>query len=159
MADRTGMAMGRLRPVYYLENGSGHLMMLPEEIGEGPTMARKMYEERYRAQGFEWREAATLNEVNRLQERLADQYKREAQRRADVLDASDERHYKRSASDLYQRMISSDCGQVEKDFIRAWLDLRGEKKSKWQSEVQNTISYIWARENDDRTRVEDRMRD
>jgi len=157
MADRTGMAMGRLRPVIYLENASGHILLLPEQIGEGTAMPRKMWEERYKSKGYEWREAGTLSEVDQLQRKLVAQEVKERQHQANTLDRVNEEAHKRTASSLYQRMISSDCKPIERDIIRCWLDMQANKKSKWQAHVQNTISYLWSREQDERTRVEDRM--
>lgn len=157
MSDRTGMAMGRLRPVIYLENASGHILLLPEEIGMGTAPARRMYEERYKHQGYDWREAGTLNEIDSLQQRMVAQETKELQHQANTMDRVSEAAHKRTASSLYQRMISSDCSPMERDMIRCWLDMQAAKKSKWQAHVQNTISYLWARENDERTRVEDRM--
>lgn len=151
------MAMGRLNPVYFLENAAGHVMLLPEEIGQGPALARRIWTERYKDHGWDWREAGTLSDVDRLQQRLEAQMVAEEQKRANVMDASDARAHHRTASNLYQRMISADCGVIERDFIRAWLDLKADKRSQWQQRVQETIGYIWARENDQRTRVEDRM--
>src|SRR5580698_4199308 len=77
MPDRTGRALGTLSPVLYFENASGHILLPPVEIGKGDATARKLFEERYKPQGYEWREASTLWDVDRLQKKLQEQAQRE----------------------------------------------------------------------------------
>jgi len=157
MPDKTGYAFRRLRPVIYLENSSGHLLLLPEEIGKGTELARKIYEERYRAQGYEWCEAGTLDDVDKLQQRLAAQERAILQQQADRVGNVNAAAHKRTASSLYNRLTSAGVSQMEKDMIRAWLDLQNDKKCKWQGAVEQTDMYIWAREQDAGTQVADRM--
>lgn len=120
MSDRTGRARGSLDPVIYFENSSGYVILAPIQIGEGSALARKIYEERYRPQGWEWREAGAngLHEVDALQKRLVDQ---ELQRNTAMADKSSyERDIVRRqvADSLRQRMISAGTSEFERDFIR-----------------------------------------
>ena len=156
--DRTGRALGTLRPVIYLENAQGKILLLPEEIGEGQAVARRLYEERYRAQGYEWREAGTLEAVDALQARLTRQEQSALDQTAQKMDAQRERVRGEVASNLRQRMMSNDCSSYERDFITAWLQIREEKRKQFTAIWNQRTHYIWAREQDEKTRVEDRMK-
>jgi hypothetical protein len=155
--DRTGRALGTLRPVIYLEDAAGHLLLLPEEIGQGQATARELYQ-RYKARGYEWREAGTLEEVDELQGRLTRQEQLILDHRAKVADDHRERVRRRVASNLRQQMMSSACTPYERDFIQAWLMLEDNKREQFTQRWNHRQMYLWAREMDESTRVEDRMK-
>ena len=175
MSDRTGRALGTLDPVIYFRNASlktykpdrlttvhlpyGHYILPPVEIGKGPRLARMLWEQRYKPQGYDWCEAGTLNEVDKLQEILVDQEDRINRERGQRMEGIYNAVKARTASNLRQRMISKDCTPYEKDFIQLWLMMEPEKRKKYTQRFSERIGYIWAREMDSRTRVEDRMRD
>ena len=81
MADKTGRALGTLDPVIYFKKIDGpivqagvlienHVILPPVPVGEGPGMARKIWDTRYKKQGYEWCEAGTLAEVQKLQQHM-----------------------------------------------------------------------------------------
>lgn len=155
--DRTGMHMGRVRAVIYFENQSGHILLPPEEIGQGLALARKMYEDRYKHQGYEWREAETWSDVTKLQTRLQEQELKRAAEMRDQSMMSYDAVKARTAANLRQRMQSSDCSQWERDFIECWLQLQPEKRAKYEQRFMERQGYLWAIEQDASRKVEERM--
>lgn len=155
--DRTGRALGSLNPVIYFTNAAGHVLLPPEEIGHGPEIARRMYEQRYRGQGYQWCEAGTLAEVQRLQKRMTEQEMRIRERQAFVDEREREKIHRETAGRLRQRMTSADCKPFERDFIGLWLDMQEEKRVKYTQRWREYNDYIWAVEQDSGTKVEDRM--
>lgn len=156
MSDRTGIAKGSLRPVIYFTHSDGRIILPPESIDE-PGIARMCYERRYRGEGWQWCEAGTLTEVDQLQKRLIDQEERRVSKMVEVNDTWRERMFKYSGDQLRQRMISADTSQWERDFIRTYLSMRESKRNKWRENLTAHNWYIWAREQDDSTKVEDKL--
>ena len=107
MADRTGRAMGTLDPVIYFENSSGHILLAPQEVGQGTQLPRRLYEQRYKHQGYEWREADTLDKVVKLQKRLVEQETAILRHQGQVDEEKRRRVHAETASNLRQRMASS----------------------------------------------------
>ena len=172
--DKTGRAIGSLSPVIYFYNpsmttimigpmivrlGQGHILIPPCEIGHGDETARMMYEGRYKDKGYQWREAGTLNEVDRLQRMLVDQEGRILEAKGAKMDNAREIARQQSSRNLRQRMASGSCSAFERDFIRNWLDMNEEKRKKYNQRFTEYQSYLWAREQDSGTTVEDRMKD
>jgi len=152
----TGFCRGTLRPAIYFENANGQVILPPEEIG-APGTAREMYERQYKHQGWEWREAGTLQELDRLQQRLTDQEVRKNQGRAAAAGMSRDQAFKVTGDALRARMVSSSTSAFERDFIREYLKMRDEKRPKYQNALTEHNYYIFAREMNTGTRVEDRM--
>jgi hypothetical protein len=144
--------------VIYFENYSGHILLPPEEIGKGPALARKIFEERYERQGYMWREAGTLWDVDKLQKRLVDQSQRELDQQAARVSNAREVARSQTRSNLYQRMASSDCDPWEREFIRYWMDLDDQKKKTFEQRFKERNMYLWAREQDSGTRASDRVK-
>jgi len=155
--DRTGMAMGRVRAVVYFENESGYILLPPEEIGQGTALARKMYEERYKQQGFQWKEAETWTEVTKLQARLQEQELKRAVEMRDKSMASYDSVKSRVASNLRQRMQSADCTPYEREFIQLWLAMEPGKRSQFEQRFTEYQAYLWSIEMDANTKFEDRL--
>jgi hypothetical protein len=132
-------------------------MLLPVEIGKGPEVARRLYEERYKHRGYEWREADTWDKVVKLQDRLIEQETRILKHQGETMDQAREKVRKETASNLRQRMASSDCDPWEREFIQNWLQLREDKRKGYRARFEERNQYLWAVEMDSRTRVEDRM--
>ena len=158
-SDRTGHALGTLEPVIYFINAAGHILLPPQEIGQGTVTPREMYERRYRAQGYEWREAGTIYEVDKLQNRLVAQEAKVAGAQSARMDEIRERARRETASNLRQRMCSSSCSAYEREFISLWLGMEEEKRKKYTQRWSERVGYIWSREMDAKTKVEDRMGD
>lgn len=172
MADKTGMALGRLNPVIYFHNKNkhtisdgkvtvhlshGHFVIPPVEVGSGPGLARMIWERRYKPQGYEWCEAGTLSDVDELQERLVEQESRILEAQGVMLDNIREASRRHTSSNLRQRMISADCSPFERDFIKLWMDMDSEKRKKYTQRFTERNMYLWAREMDSGRKVEDRM--
>ena len=168
MSDRTGRALGTLdSPIYFVmvrddhpTYAKGHVMLAPQEIGHGPELARRLFEERYKAQGFEYRDDChTLNDVDRLQKKLQEQEMAIRRRQGEVDERTRQEIHQQTASRLRQRMASRDCKPFERDFIANWLMLQEEKRKKYTQRWTEYTDYIWAREQSSGTRIEDRMPD
>ena len=155
---RTGMAPGRVRPIIYFQNASGYVILAPEQVGEGTALARKMYEERYKHQGWMWCETdGSFADAQRLEKRLQDQAMNEARNMRDRSMEAYDAAKSKIARDLRQRMASSDCSQWERDFIELWLQLAPEKRAKYEQRFMERQSYLWALQQDSGTKVDDRM--
>lgn len=157
LSDRTGRAMGTLRPVIFFENAQGHILMPPEEIGKGVGLARHLWDQKYKQQGYEWREAGTLSDIDRLQNRLITQEQAVLNRQGFVMDQAREHARKQTASSLRQRMASSDCSPYEREFISIWLDMNEEKRKIYTQRFSERNMYLEAREFDSNHKIEDRM--
>lgn len=150
---------GTLEPIIYFENSRGDIVMPPDT-----PSARYFYSEKrdargltYRDHGFEWREAGTLEEVDRLQKRLNDHERRKAEAAAE---RDEEKYRERSRSvrdSLYGRMVSSSTSPYEKEFIKYYLQLREEKRERHRQRFLEATSYLWAREMDKGTLPQDRI--
>lgn len=155
MTDRTGMARGNLRPVIYFQSSSGYCVLAPQEVGHDLSLARRMYSERYR--DWEWREAGTWTEVSSLQSRLQQQALDERKQHRDVSMASYDNAKKKTAEELRQRMQSAGCDEYEREFIRLWLDMAPDKRTKYEQRFMERQNYLWACEMDAGRKVEERM--
>lgn len=149
-------ALGTLNPVIYFENASGYVILPPEEIGK-PGIARMVYEQRYKGEGWEWREAGTLADVDRLQSRLVGQEMSVQRSHADRENLNRDRVYEITGASLRQRMTSSTCTPFERDFIDAYLRMREDRRGVYQQRWTEAQMYLWAREQDSGTKIEDRM--
>ena len=157
MADRTGRAMGTLDPVIYFENSSGHILLAPQEVGQGTQLPRRLYEQRYKHQGYEWREADTLDKIVKLQKRLVEQETAILRHQGQVDEEKRRRVHAETASNLRQRMSSSSCDPWERDFIREWLKLTEEKQKQYTQRFTERNMYLQALEFDSSHKIEDRM--
>ena len=157
----TGRQAGTLDPVIYFENSSGYVILAPQEVGQGTALARKIYEERYRPKGWEWREAGAngLHEVDALQKRLIDQEVSRDNMMADKSSYERDLVRREIAERLRSRMTSAATSEFERDFIRYYLELREDsKRDKYRETLKQRNYYLWAREQDSSTQVDDRMK-
>jgi hypothetical protein len=149
--------MGTLDPVIYFENASGHVLLAPQEIGKGIEVPRMVYEQRYKHQGYEWKEADTLDRVAKLEKRLIEQAVAERARQGQRMDEVRERARSETRSNLRQRMASSDCEPWERDFISIYLDLNEEKRKQYLQRFTERNNYLWGLQMDSKSKIEDRM--
>jgi hypothetical protein len=157
MSDRTGIARGSLSPVIYFERASDNYIIVPGYDAGKPEQARKVYEEKYR-NGWRWCETGSdLASVDRLQKRLVEQEMRRTEQMAETDYNSRERAFKMSGEVLRQRMVSADTTPYERDFIAAYLKLREDKRSKYQQRLTEHNFYLWSREQDASTKIEDKL--
>jgi hypothetical protein len=152
-SERTGIARGSLRPVIYFENKDHYVIIPPEEVGV-VGIARKVYEEKYKALGWEWREASTLHEVDKLQKRLVDQEVRRNSAMADRNSECRDRAFHYSGQILRQRMCSSSTTPWERDFIAAYLKMREDKRDRYRDALTHHNYYLYARENDENKKID-----
>lgn len=160
MSDRTGRKVGSLSAVIYFERADGYCV-LPQFDAGNPALARMIYEQRFKVhptEKWEWREAETLGDVDRLQSRLIAQEEGRKQHMLSVHDGMRSHIRQEIADSLRQRMVSSSTSPFEREAIQYYLQLRDDKKrDKYRGEITTAQHYLWARENDARTKVEDRM--
>lgn len=172
MADKTGMALGKLSPVIYFHHPSkhtitdgrvtvhlshGHYVLPPIEVGAGPGLARMIWEKRYKDQGYQWCEADNLSDVDEFQDRMIEQETRILEAQGQLMDNVREASRRVTASNLRHRMISADCSPFERDFIGYWLAMDSEKRKEFTQRFTERNQYLWACAMDSGTKVEDRM--
>lgn len=168
MADKTGRALGTLSPVIYFEKTNGgitlqgiyherHLALPPIEIGQGPGLARAIWEKRYRPMGYQWCEADTLSKAQDLQQRLIAQETKILQHQGHVDEERRKHVHKQTASSMRQRMASSSCSAYEREFIRLWLEMTEEKQKQYTQRFSERNMYLQALEFDNNHHMEDRM--
>jgi hypothetical protein len=155
MENRTGMCGGTLRPViYFVRKSDMYAILAPTEIGSGIEMAKKAFELKYK-HDWAWCEASTLQEVDVLQKRLANQDIFDAEQRVQLNTERRDRIYKKTGDALRQRMVSSQTTAWEKDFIRAYIDMRNNKRDKYRDALLHRNRYIFAREQDENKNIAD----
>lgn len=98
--------------------------------------------------GYERDGAESLAEVDRLQRKLEEQ--ESAERAADVI--HDERVFgpmrDKVRDNLYAKLVSSATSEAEKDFIRAYLAHRIDKRDRFHAKYLEYVTYFHAREMD-----------
>lgn len=161
MSDRTGRAAGTLEPIIYFERSDGHVILPVYDAG-CPEQARRVFTERFKnhaTEKWQWRETdGTLSAVDALQKRLTDQELRRDARMMEAHQAVRERCRAEVASALRQRMCSSSTTPYEREFISVYLTLRDEaKRDKYRQGLEHRNYYLFAREMNSGTKVEDRM--
>jgi len=157
MSDKTGMAMGNLRPIIYFEAPNGYIVLAAYDEGK-PEMAMREYREMYQPRGFAWREASCWSEWTALQKRLIAQEVRQQQIARDNLMANYDTASKRVRDAFYQRMVSAACSDYEREFLKGWLALKEEKRAKYEQLWRERQSYLWAVEQDSNKKIDDVMK-
>ncbi len=161
MSDRTGRAVGSLEPVIVFERSDGFLILPCFDAG-CPEQARHIFDMKFRNHPTEkwmWREmGSTLREVDQLQDRLCEQEYRINEARLHNHGIMRDAVRKSVRDSLYSKMVSSSTSPFEREAIGYYLDMRDDvKRDKWRTQIEATQSYLWARENDSKTQVEDRV--
>ena len=155
MSDRTGIAKGSLRPIIYFERNVDNYVILPAYDAGKPEQARMVYEAKYKHE-WAWRETgSSLAAVDELQSRLVEQEMKRNQHMAMANDRMREYVFQQTGSALRQQMVSSSTSPWERDFIQAYLKMRNDKRDKYRDALMHHNYYIFARECDDSTKVED----
>jgi hypothetical protein len=137
-------ALGTLEPVIFFENSSGEIMLPPTTED-----ARWLYGSKYSREGWEWREAGTLPEVDRLQKRMVESERRRDEREAQADERSGAQRWQAVSDNLRQRMISSSTSAYEREFIQLYLQLREEKRDRHRQRFKERTYYLVAREMDE----------
>lgn len=126
---------GTLSPVVYYLRADGHLTIAPYTDAPTPDGSIRM-------------EADSLAAIDRLQAKLNAQCRAEYAAELDADDAATAPGRAKVRDKLYQLLISSATPEAEKDFIRAYLELREEKRARHQSKYAEYVTYLHAREFD-----------
>ena len=126
---------GTIEPVIYFRFPDGHLTLAP--YSDFPTPEGAIREG-----------AETLSQVDRLQERLVAQERVEWEREVETDAARFQTRMDEVRDRLYARMTSSSTSEYEKEFIKLYLQLRNEKRAKYQQRWLERTAYLHAREFD-----------
>lgn len=155
MADRTGIASGTLRPcIYFVRSSDMYAILAPMEIGGGLELAKMVFERKYKREWM-WCEATTLPEIDALQKRLSNQEVFEAEKKVRVNSLMRDTVFKATGEALRAQMVSAATSQWEKDWIREYLKLRGDKRDRYRDSLAHHNYYIMAREMDSGKKVDE----
>lgn len=138
MSDKTGRALGTLRPIIFYENRAdenrpiGFVMLAPE------TDTPKYYVPK----GFEVREAGTLADVTKLQKKLIEQdmLERDIELETYKQQSGPAREEKRKQ--LVKLMTSSDTSEDDKKFLEAYLQVREDRRAKYEQRFAERTAYL-----------------
>lgn len=143
-------AFGTLTPVIYFRCAADHYVLAP--YSEFPTPLGCEFQAPITGhrcgKPCEREGADSLAAIDRLQAKLSKQEneKMALEQHFDVMQTQAGRD--RVQDSLYQRMISAATPEAEKDFIRAYLNLRPELRGRHHSKFAQYSVYIHAREFD-----------
>lgn len=138
---------GTLAPViYFVNEGRISGSNSDEEIG---WITLAPYSEARTPEGHSRHEAGTLSEVDTLQKRMQEQEHRKLEKELQL----DENHMREARAkvrdSLYSRMVSSSTSEYERDFIKAWMELRDQKRRDYfRQRLEEHQCFITAREMD-----------
>jgi hypothetical protein len=132
---------GTIEAVIYFVNGAdpahppGFLMLAP--YSDFPT-----------PEGYSREYADTLAAVDKLEATLQSQELAAMEHEAEM-DATRFAARRQAVRDnLYARMTSGECSEYEREFIRGYLQLRNDRKPKYQELLRQWQMHMWARHND-----------
>lgn len=151
---KTGYALGTLSPIIYFERADGRIVIAAYDAGK-PEQARRVYEERFKPMKYEWKEAGTLAEVDRLQSRMADQLQRERAPGMERMVANRDAVEAMIGDSLRQKMISSATSPWEREFIQLYLQRRENRSEKFRQQFEHRAAYLNIRENDSNKQFQD----
>ncbi|MGH7181920.1 MAG: hypothetical protein ACREJN_08090 [Nitrospiraceae bacterium] len=138
----THLAPGKIKAILYFQNEKGYIMMLPsdEECLRFRGQMRKL--------GFEMMAAETLREADKLQKRMQDQLYSEQQMelQRDEMLTGPRRDAVRDR--LTAKLNSTATPEMEKDFIRAYLPWRNNKRDIFRKRFTSQIGHLDALEFD-----------
>jgi hypothetical protein len=146
-------ALGSLEPIIYFEDRDGQIMLPPTTED-----ARWLYQSKYSKEGWEWKEAGTLAEVDVLQKRLVAEERRRDEATAERDDRAGVVKWRAVGDALRERMISSSTSPYERDFIAAYLQVREDRRERHRQRWLERTSYLWAANMDSGTKPTDRMK-
>ena len=127
-------AMGQLNPVVYFVDSNGNIALPPS------TEEAHKLRDRMRSRGYELREAGTLHEIDVLQKQMEEKEFAQARMELDRNERAVADKRKEIRERLMARMISSSTSQYERDFIKAWLMMRDDKRKEKADKFMCDIS-------------------
>lgn len=142
--------LGTMSPVIYTRCRLGHVVLLPYSDCPTPTGCEFQYPLTHQPCGQPvMREGADcLPDIDSLQRKLTQQ-ENEKLAVENVYDQMQTENARKEVGDrLYSRLISAATPEMEKDFIRAYLQLRPELRGKHHSKFAAYSVYVHAREYD-----------
>lgn len=131
----TSTKIGTLTPVIYFERADGHVMLAP-------------YSECPPPDGYIRCGADTLSQIDKLVDRLRAQEHLKFDRAQETEDQLTSLGRQRITDSLMAKLVSSETTEYDKDFIRAYLQLRAEKRDKHRSKFESQNFILYAREFD-----------
>jgi hypothetical protein len=142
--------LGTMSPVIFTRCRLGHVVLLPYTECPTPAGCEFQYPLTHQPCGQPViREGAdTLAAIDALQRKLTDQEneKGNLEQQFDIMQTEAVRQRVRDS--LYAKMISAATPEAEKEFIRAYLNLRQELRQKHHQKWNQYVVYINAREFD-----------
>jgi hypothetical protein len=134
--------LGTLTPIIYFVahrdprgRPEGHIILAPYSDCPTPPGYSREYED-------------TLAGIDRLQTRLNAQTAREFAREHEAFYGAEDLIRAEVADRLYARLCSSATSEFEKDYIRAYLQLRIDKREKHRRNFECRAAFLYAREMD-----------
>jgi hypothetical protein len=127
--------LGTLTPVIYFRDANGHILLAPYSAFPTP-------------EGYVREEADTLPKIDKLTDMMREQERQLLRRERMHEDALTGEARKRVYDRLTERLISSKTSEYEKDFIRAYLLLREERRERFHAKYEEFNAYFHAREFD-----------
>lgn len=153
-SERTGFAHGRLKPAIYFERSDGFVILAPAEKGRD-DYARMVYETKYGPAGWQWREADTLPDVDRLEKRLIEQEEARIMKMVTLNAMARDEIRTHVRARLVENMHSPHATQFERQFIDAYLKLHDNRRDKYRDRLLHHNLGLMARNYDSGTKVED----
>ncbi len=112
------------------------------------TNAALAIKDRMAKRGWELREAATLDAIDRLQKHMQEQERRASERNLEHEENLLAQQRKSVRDRLISRMVSSATSAYEREFIQHYLMLRDEKREEYRKRFMQDQCYFEAREYD-----------
>lgn len=153
-SERTGFAHGRLKAAIYFERSDGFVVLAPAEKGRD-DYARMVYETKYGPAGWQWREADTLADVDRLNKRLVEQEESRIGRMIGLNAQCREQIREHVRTKLVENMHSDRASNFEREFIACYLQLHDARKDKYRERLLHHNLGLMALGYDSGKKVED----
>ena len=131
-------AMGTLKPIVYFENHKdtrkpiGYVMISPET--NTPNY--------YVPEGYETKEAGTLPEVYKLQNKLIAQEMLERDLEVEAYNQQFAAARAEKRANLVKLMLDSSTSEYDRQFIEAYLQLREERREKYEQRFAERNAYL-----------------
>ena len=98
--------------------------------------------------GYSREYADTLDAVDRLQKRLQDQTRREFETEREAIEGAGGSVRRLIRDRLMAKLASSSTSEHDKDFIRAWLVVREDRRDEFARHFEMRNAFLYAREMD-----------
>lgn len=141
---RAGMAPGQINGPEYFINRLGEIQLPPS------TEEALRIKDRMSQRGFDLRKVTTLQQLDDLQNLMAQQHQEQNQQDAEREDLTTRDRLASARARLRARMVSSSTSPYERDFIQYYLQLSDDRKrEQYRQRFLCDTAYFMAREFDD----------